>query len=154
MAAEPTNLSHLDAATLQKFIDTDVQAFIDLLKALEEDSGTGESRVSAMRYLSGQMSNLELGLSSHVLQLGKLGSKDATPMSASPLVAYLKGASESQASVIKNQLMLFEDIKSNMKTVLEKMKKNQADSLEDIKSQEFLNDLRNVDGDLTPTQKP
>ncbi|WP_329613062.1 type VII secretion system-associated protein [Streptomyces brevispora] len=151
MAADPTNLSHLDTETLQKFIDTDVQEFIDLLGALEKDTATGG--ISALKFLSAQMATPEVGLSSHVLKLGKLVGKDATPLSASPLVEYLTGAAESQAGVISNQLKLFNDIQRNMKTVLATMKKNQADSLDDIKSQEFLNDLGDVDGDLAPTQK-
>ncbi|MFE7411393.1 type VII secretion system-associated protein [Streptomyces laurentii] len=149
----PADLSHLDIATLQKFVDTDVESFITLLKALDEDSTTEGYRITALKYLGPQLGNLEVGLSSHVLQLGKLGAKGATPMDVSPLVAFLKTASTDQATVIKNQLKLFEDIKKNMNAVLVKMKNNQADSLEKIKSQEFLNDLRDVDGDLAP-QKP
>ncbi|MFJ6462701.1 type VII secretion system-associated protein [Streptomyces sp. NPDC091387] len=151
MAADPTNLSHLDTESLQKFIDTDVQEFIDLLTALEKDTETGG--ISSLKFLSAQMATPEVGLSSHVLKLGKLAGKDATPLSANPLVEYLTGAAGSQAGVISDQLKLFNDIQKNMKTVLETMKKNQADSLEDIKSQEFLNDLGDVDGDLAPTQK-
>ncbi|MFI0977476.1 type VII secretion system-associated protein [Streptomyces sp. NPDC021093] len=151
--ASPTDLSHLDIPTLRKFIDNDIESIITLLKALDEDSNQDGYRITALKYLGPQMANLEVGLSSHTLQLGKLGAEKATPIDASPLVAYLKGSSTEQGTVIKNQLKLFQDIKRNMNAVLEKMKKNQADSLTKIKSQEFLNDLRDVDGDLAP-QKP
>ncbi|MFD6529592.1 type VII secretion system-associated protein [Streptomyces sp. NPDC060184] len=150
MAADPADLSHLDLDSLQRFVDTDVQEFIDLLTDLEKDSPYG---ISSLKFLSAQMASPGVGLSSHVLKLGKLVEKDASPLSAAPLLTYLTGAAESQAEVISNQLKLFTDIQKNMRTVLATMKKNQADSLEDIKSQEFLNDLGDVDGDLTPTQK-
>lgn len=55
MAADPTNLSHLDTDSLQRFIDTDVQEFIDLLTALEKDAEKGG--ISSLKFLSAQMAS-------------------------------------------------------------------------------------------------
>ncbi|MFF0742974.1 type VII secretion system-associated protein [Streptomyces sp. NPDC004111] len=154
MAPDPTDLSHLDTDTLTKFVNTDVQGFLTLIGALKKD--TDGHAVAAMQYLATQFGSTSVGYVSSVLKLGRLGAtgdKATGPLSAAPFLAYLAKSAKELSAVEDNQEKLFTDIRDGLNTVLTDMKKQQQKSLEDIESQKFLNDLRNVDGDLAPSQK-
>ncbi|MFS0696550.1 type VII secretion system-associated protein [Streptomyces nitrosporeus] len=154
MAPAPTDLSHLDTETLRKFLDTDVEGFVKLLTDLIGD--TPQHDVAGMGSLAAQFESMKIGYVKTALKVGRLAAADdkATgPLSIAPFISYLASSSTSLAGVEKDQLKLFTDIKRELGAVITDMEKTQKDSLEDIESQKFLNDLRTVDTGLAPTQK-
>ncbi|MGC4945591.1 type VII secretion system-associated protein [Streptomyces sp. DT224] len=153
MATSPTDLSHLDTETLRRFTDTDVAEFVKLLTDLIEDTAGHE--VSGMAALAAQFSAPETGYVRTALKVGKLGASGdeaSGPLSVAPLLTYLSSAATSLAGIEEDQLRLFNDIKRELGAVVTDMEKTQKDSLDEIESQKFLNDLRDVNTDLAPTK--
>ncbi|MER5888282.1 type VII secretion system-associated protein [Streptomyces sp. NPDC001941] len=159
MSPAPTPLTRLDLDTLRTFVDNDVRdGFVKLLAALQEDAvadGPNPHGVPSMRNLLAQFSDPVHGFTSAQFKLGRLANADGKlgPLTALPLMSALKTSTTELSTVVDDQKRLFDDIKTNLETVMESMKKAQQDSLDDIDSQSFLNDLRNVDTDLAGTQK-
>ncbi|MGW1229337.1 type VII secretion system-associated protein [Streptomyces sp. NPDC001478] len=154
MAPAPTDLSHLDTETLRTFLDTDVEGFVKLLTDLIGD--TAQHDVAGMGALAAQFESMKIGYVKTALKVGRLAAADDKaegPLSIAPFISYLASSSTSLAAVEKDQLKLFKDIRRELGTVITDMEKTQKDSLEDIESQTFLNDLRTVNTDLAPTRQ-
>ncbi|MEU2249193.1 type VII secretion system-associated protein [Streptomyces sp. NPDC019224] len=152
MATSPTDLSHLDTETLRRFTDTDVAEFVKLLTDLVTDTPGHE--VSGMAALAAQFSSPQTGYVRTALKVGKLGAsgdESAGPLSMAPLLSYLASAATSLAGIEEDQLKLFNDIKRELGAVVTDMEKTQKDSLDEIESRKFLNDLHHVNADLAPT---
>ncbi|MEV5603941.1 type VII secretion system-associated protein [Streptomyces sp. NPDC052299] len=153
MATPPTDLSHLDTETLRRFTDTDVAGFVKLLTDLMAD--TPQHETPSMNTLANQFLSAETGYVKTPLKVGRLGASDgsAGPLSAAPFLACLASAAKSLNGIEEDQLTLFRDIKRELGTVVTDMEKTQKDSLDEIESQKFLNDLHAVNADLAPSKQ-
>ncbi|MGW7416900.1 type VII secretion system-associated protein [Streptomyces sp. NPDC054863] len=154
MPAGPTDLSHLDIETLKKFATDDVGAFITLLKALGQEGNAGSvGGAPSMGALKGQLDNPAILYTETTLVVGLLGNKEGKNgnISVDPLMTYTKAAATALEAIEVKQQSIFQHISDNfLKSLIPRMEAAKQKSLEDIKSQSFLNDFRNLDVDLAP----
>ncbi|MER5276852.1 type VII secretion system-associated protein [Streptomyces sp. NPDC002809] len=152
------DLSHLDPENLQKFIDgkggdgttEGVQGVIDALVELQTDldGGSADGPVMSMKTLSDALGTPSAPFGAGGLQIGLLAQQSGA-LAGGVLLTFVKGAATSLHPVESSQEQLFRDIRLNLGTTIAEMKKAQQDSLDQVDGATFLNDLHNVEDDLT-----
>ncbi|MFF9347597.1 type VII secretion system-associated protein [Streptomyces sp. NPDC014734] len=153
------DLSHLDPENLTKFIDgttsadgtsEGVQGVIDALVELQtdlDDASVDGDEVMSMLTLSNALATPGSPFGKGSLQIGLLNKEG--PLAGGVLLTFVKGAAGSIHPVETAQEQLFRDIQSNLRDTIAEMKKAQLDSLAKVEAETFLNDLHNVEDDLT-----
>ncbi|MEU9386041.1 type VII secretion system-associated protein [Streptomyces sp. NPDC048279] len=144
MADKPKNL-HLDREGLQRFIDEDVQPFIDEIVKLTNPDGFAPSLSQILGkedYDNPDWFGLRLPLS-----IGLMAEDGDTK--GKNLSDEITKAAQSVLTVLTQQQKLFKEFKEGLEETCGKLLKSRDDSLEKIDGERFLDKISDVDSALT-----
>ncbi|MFD9359449.1 type VII secretion system-associated protein, partial [Streptomyces sp. NPDC060031] len=148
-----SNLTHLDAQSLQDFQEKDVADFHALLVAMAQDQGTGADQVMSMKHVSDYLRDTDLTVPDPPLTIGFMGRADKG-VAGHQMRANTQKAAEAISLVLEGQERLFGKMGTDLKQTWEKLKNTQGSSLESIESSEFIQIMDLVDGELTSQAPP
>ncbi|MGW3622028.1 type VII secretion system-associated protein [Streptomyces sp. NPDC000880] len=142
------DLTHLDAKSLQTFLDVDVAAFIEELKKIRQDDWAAALK----SILEGKVTSSTLQ-QNPILALGLMASGQNDPVFGAGLINAVKADAQSFDDVLAFQQQLFKDIDKDLQTTIETLLKTQGASLESIDGEKLLDPFSDVENDLSEAGK-
>lgn len=147
------NLSHLDAKSLQTFVDNDIKDFVKKTEEIRRDQDTGDAKypIRALKSLvDGQTTPATIG-QNQILALGPMVNDDTTH--GKGLIEALKKSAGSIDEILERQARIFQDIDRDFRQTLKHMESTQSDNLTKIEASKLLELLEDVDNDMSPSSK-
>ncbi|KAB1140859.1 type VII secretion system-associated protein [Streptomyces luteolifulvus] len=137
------DLTHLDAGTLQAFLDHDVAGFSEELRKIRRDN---ESAPALKSMLDG-ITTTESLQQNPFLAIGLMATSEV--VGGSGLVTTVTDQAKSIDDVLEFQQQLFNDFDSNMQETIDTLLKTQGSSLEAIEGQQLLDAFGEVEDTLS-----
>jgi hypothetical protein len=137
------DLTHLDKAALQAFVDGDLHDFISQLTAIRQDDPNGAWALRSL--VEGETTPTTLQ-QNPILAIGTMAGDDTAK--GQTLIAKIKTNATAVDKVLKDQGTLFGDIDSDLRETITTLLNTQGGSLESIAGAKLLDIFSDVDGDL------
>jgi hypothetical protein len=137
------DLTHLDAPSLQKFLDVDVAAFIEELRKIR----LNDWAPALQSILDGKTTAGTL-YQNPILALGPMATGQNDLVFGAGLINAVKADAQSFDDVLAFQQQLFKDIDKDLQTTIETLLKTQGAGLESIDGEKLLDAFDDVNADL------
>ncbi|MCF2131847.1 type VII secretion system-associated protein [Strepomyces sp. STD 3.1] len=135
----PTNLTSLDPAALQSFIDNEIGDYKTALVNLRTSNGDRRSL-------------FDLGHVSQPLLIGNMAGDDET--GGKKIVTNTVNAAKAIDGVLNAHVTMVDDLDRGLRDTIEKMKKAQQHNLDEVKAETFLLELSGSEGALNGGNTP
>lgn len=141
------DLTHLDGAALKRFLDNDLDDFVEALKAIRKDSTADSGGVRALKSIVDGRTTPDTLQQSQALTIGTLGTDDSTH--GKTLLTAVTDAAGTVDTVFGSQQNLFGDISRDLKQTITTLLDAQGSSLHSIGAEQLLDVFSDVGDDLS-----
>ncbi|WP_406841737.1 type VII secretion system-associated protein (plasmid) [Streptomyces sp. AHU1] len=141
-----TNLTHLDAKTLQSFMDHDLSDFITALKNIRLDQPFGARALKSLLEGIGTPDTLQ---ENTILGIGLMAA-DGASVKGSALIKAVTNGAQSIDTVLERQGKVFNEIHNDLIETISTLLKTQGTSLDSLEDSKFLDVFSDVNRDLGP----
>ncbi|WAU82109.1 type VII secretion system-associated protein [Streptomyces sp. Qhu-G9] len=139
----------LDSEFLKTFINEQITAFQQTLEAIAKNDVTNGPAISSIA--SNKKTTTTIDSARPLILGGMAGEKSAVGGDA--LNSVIQKAAAELDGIIDEQTVLFEDLEAALWETIEKLNKNQGQSLEKIVADEFMEIFEDVDSSLAPEEE-
>ncbi|MFG2945822.1 type VII secretion system-associated protein [Streptomyces adustus] len=141
------DLTQLDGAGLQRFVDNDLADFIDALKAIRKDSTADSGGVRALRSIVDGATTPDTLQQNQALAIGLMDDDDS--LHGKALSTAVTNAAKSVDGVLAHHVKLFDEIDRDLGQTIRTLLNTQGSSLHSIDAEKLLDVFSDVDDGMS-----